>query len=170
MHPPGPRSDPPGKCPICEGHVHALGKNGLSLLLQIPTGRSFPGRHHLFGFVCVHNPAGSCGAQRAMLVRNPQPHPCLSSGALPPVTRGIVRKLFTESGRPQPSTVKWESGSWNICPFLPGKRAPLAVRVSQEDAPGEAQMAFAPLHSLSPAVPVASQPALGFPCHCDSRL
>lgn len=46
-----------------------------------------------------------------------------SVGALPPVTRGIVRKRFTELGTPRPSKVKWESISRNIWLILLGKRA-----------------------------------------------
>lgn len=131
----------------------SLGRDGLFSLLQIDTGRTFPGRDSLFGFVSapsLQGPGragapGPCGAHRAMLVRHPQPCPSRSHWELchqlPGESLGSDSVSRERHGHRQRNE---KAAAVTICPFLPGTRAPLAVRVSQEDAPRETAALTAP--------------------------
>lgn len=81
MHPPGPGSDPAGKCPICEGHVQRrcqFGKGWAFLAVADRYRQNLPRQGQSFWLcVCTRpprpGPSGGSGA-----VRHPQPCPSRS--------------------------------------------------------------------------------------------
>lgn len=80
-----------------------------------------------------------------MLVRHPQPCPSRSHWELchqlPGESLGSDSVSRERHGHRQRNE---KAAAVTICPFLPGTRAPLAVRVSQEDAPRETAALTAP--------------------------